>query len=65
MRSRAHDRLIEAKQLAAIDHNCSFHAEFSGESAFELHVFADAGRPVFSDLAERAVYLERFSNASD
>lgn len=53
----------EARQLAVIDHNCAFDTEFSGKSVFELHVFADAGRAVFSDLAERALYLERFARA--
>lgn len=53
----------EAKRLVVIDHNCAFDPEFCGRSALELHVFADAGRAVFDDLAERALYLERFSTA--
>jgi hypothetical protein len=53
----------EAKQLVVIDHNCAFDADFNRHDAMRLHVFADAGRDVFVDLAERAHYLERFARA--
>lgn len=53
----------EARQLAVIDHNAAFDADFSGSTALEIHVFADAGRAAFGDLVERAFYLERFQAA--
>lgn len=55
----------QADRLVVIDHNLAFDTDFQSDSALQFHVFADAGRQVFSDFIDQQCYCARFQKALD